>query len=108
MIKNYIVLFLLFTSIITSGYVKPIVSGSFEINATKNAVLHNDIGLRYLEERCYYAAVQEFKIAISLNPNSQPAAVAYTETLLIVIRHSKKIKQKSKSTDNQVEIHLIK
>ncbi len=77
MIKNYIVLFLLFTSIITSGYVKPIVSGSFEINATKNAVLHNDIGLRYLEERCYYAAVQEFKIAISLNPNSQSAAVAY-------------------------------
>lgn len=77
MIKHLFVIFLLFTSIITSGYTKPIVSGSYEIDAAKNAVLHNDIGLRYLEERCYYAAVQEFKISISLNPNSQSSAVAY-------------------------------
>jgi len=77
MIKKWFIAFLLFTSIISSGYVKPIVSGSFEIEASKNSVLHNAIGLRYLEERCYYAAVQEFKIAISLNPNSQSAAVAY-------------------------------
>lgn len=77
MIKKWLIAFLLFTSIVSSGYVKPVVSGSFQIDATKNSVLHNAVGLRYLEERCYYAAVQEFKIAISLNPNSQSAAVAY-------------------------------
>ena len=70
-------LVLVFTSIIASGYVKPIVSGSYQIDATKNSVFHNAVGLRYLEEHCYYAAVQEFKIAISLNPNSQSAAISY-------------------------------
>ena len=74
--KKWCVFFLL-VSVVTCGYIKPKVSGTYEINASKNSVLHNAIGLRYLEERCYYAAVQEFKIAISLNPNSQSAAVAY-------------------------------
>lgn len=72
-----LIILLIFTSILSSGYVKPVVSASYEIDASKNSVLHNSIGLRYLEERCYYAAVQEFKIAISLNPNSQSAAIAY-------------------------------
>jgi tetratricopeptide (TPR) repeat protein len=74
--KKFVV-FLLFTSLLASGYAKPYVSGSYQINASKNAVLHNSIGLRYLEEHCYYAAVQEFKIAISLNPNTQSASIAY-------------------------------
>ena len=74
--KKFIV-FLLFTSILTSGFAKPKVSGTYQIDATKNSVFHNAVGLRYLEEHCYYAAVQEFKIAISLNPNSQSAAVSY-------------------------------
>jgi len=30
-----------------------------------------------MNERCYYAAIQEFKIAISLNPNTQATAVYY-------------------------------
>lgn len=75
--KSFVIFLLLFTSIFTSGYIKPVMSGSYQIDATKNAVLHNSIGLRYLEEHCYYAAVQEFKIAISLNPNSQSAAISY-------------------------------
>ena len=76
--KKFIV-FLLFTSLITCGYTKPktIVSGSYQIDATKNSVRHNAIGLRYLQEHCYYAAAQEFKIAISLNPDTQSAAVSY-------------------------------
>ena len=74
--KKFIV-FLLFTSILASGYAKPTVSGTYQIDASKNSVLHNAIGLRYLEEHCYYAAVQEFKIAISLNPNSQSSAISY-------------------------------
>lgn len=35
------------------------------------------MGLRYMNEHCYYAAIQEFKIAISLNPNTQATAVYY-------------------------------
>ena len=75
--KKQFIVFLLFTSIIASGYAKPIVSGSYQIDATKNSVFHNSLGLRYLEEHCYYAAAQEFKIAISLNPNTQSAAISY-------------------------------
>ena len=75
-IKKFIV-FLLFTSVFSSGFAQPIISGSCEINASRNSVYHNAVGIRYLEEHCYYAAVQEFKIAISLNPNSQSAAVSY-------------------------------
>lgn len=77
MIKSRIILILIFITFITSGYRKPIMSGTFHIDATSNAVFHNSLGLRYLEEHCYYAAVQEFKIAISLNTNSQSTAISY-------------------------------
>lgn len=77
-IKKFFTLLLLFSlAFMVSGYRKPIMSGTFHINASNNAVFHNALGLRYLEEHCYYAAVQEFKIAISLNTNSQSTAVAY-------------------------------
>lgn len=65
---------LIFLSFLTSGYKKPDV---YVIDATKNAYTHNNKGLLYLDEKCYYAAIQEFKIAISLNPNSQATAVYY-------------------------------
>lgn len=70
--KKVLLISLLFLSILTSGYRKPDV---YVIDATKNAYLHNNMGLRYMNERCYYAAIQEFKIAISLNPNTQATAV---------------------------------
>lgn len=70
-------LFIILTSLLTCGFAKPTVSGSYQIDASKNSVFHNAVGLRYLEEHCYYAAIQEFKISISLNPNSQSAAVSY-------------------------------
>ena len=77
--KKILLISLLFLSILTSGYRKPDV---YVIDATKNAYLHNNMGLRYMNERCmnercYYAAIQEFKIAISLNPNTQATAVYY-------------------------------
>ena len=72
--KNFLLIALIFLSFITSGYKKPDV---YVIDATKNAFLHNNMGLRYMEEHCYYAAIQEFKIAISLNPNTQATAVYY-------------------------------
>lgn len=72
--KKVLILFLLFLGLSASGYRKPDV---YVIDATKNAYLHNNMGLRYMNERQYYAAIQEFKIAISLNPDTQATAVYY-------------------------------
>lgn len=72
--KKLALISLIFLGLITSGYRKPEV---YIIDATKNAYLHNNMGLRYMREHCYYAAIQEFKIAISLNPNTQATAVYY-------------------------------
>ncbi len=35
------------------------------------------MGIMYVEEKCYYAAIQEFKMAISLNPKKQATAVYF-------------------------------
>ena len=61
-------------SIITSGYIKPDV---YKIDAEKNAITHNNLGLRDVSEGDYYNAIQEFCIAISLNPKTQATAVYY-------------------------------
>lgn len=70
--KKFILTALILLSFVSSGYRRPDV---YTIDATKNAYLHNNMGLRYMKERCYYAAIQEFKIAISLNPDTQATAV---------------------------------
>ncbi len=72
--KKYLLILLILLSFTTSGYRKPDV---YVIDATKNAYLHNNMGLRYMNEHLYYAAIQEFKIAISLNPNTQATSVYY-------------------------------
>ena len=72
--KKVLALTILFLAFLTSGYKKPDV---YEIDAAKNAYSHNNMGLIYVDEKCYYAAIQEFKIAISLNPNTQATAVYY-------------------------------
>ena len=66
---------LLIILFVCSGYKRP---DKFQIDAVTNAARHNMMGSDYLLERCYYAAIQEFKIAISLNPNTQSSAVYYT------------------------------
>lgn len=50
---------------------------TYTIDPEKNAYEHNNLGIMYVEEKCYYAAIQEFKIAISLNPNTQATAVYF-------------------------------
>jgi tetratricopeptide (TPR) repeat protein len=50
---------------------------TYVIDPEKNAYEHNNLGLMYVEEKCYYAAIQEFKIAISLNPKTQATAVYF-------------------------------
>ncbi|MBQ8168494.1 tetratricopeptide repeat protein [bacterium] len=72
--KKFLIVSLIFLSVMTSAYKKPDV---YVIDAQKNAYIHNNLGLTYVDEKCYYAAIQEFKIAISLNPNTQATAVYY-------------------------------
>ena len=59
---------------LTSGYRKPY---KYTIQAEKDAYYHNNVGLNYLKDRIYYAAIQEFKIAISLSPSTQASAIFY-------------------------------
>ena len=70
--KKIFVIFLFFILILTSAYRKP---EKYTIDAGKDAFLHNNIGLNYLKDRIYYAAIQEFKIAIQLSPNTQATAI---------------------------------
>ena len=58
--------------LLCSGYRKPY---RYTIDAEKDAFLHNNVGLNYLKDRIYYAAILEFKIAIQLSPNTQATAI---------------------------------
>lgn len=74
MIKKLLTIFLLMTMAFCSGYKKP---HKYVIQAEKDAFYHNNVGLNYLKDRIYYAAIQEFKIAISLSPSTQASAIFY-------------------------------
>ena len=72
MIKKVFILFLFSTMLLCSAYRKPY---QYKIEADNNAFYHNTLGIDYLKDRVYYAAIQEFKIAISLSPSTQATAV---------------------------------
>lgn len=72
--KLAIILCLTILTALTSGYNKPDMP---VIDGFKNANNHNNLGINYMADKVYYAAIQEFKIAISLNPESQASAVYY-------------------------------
>lgn len=72
--KKIFSIILISTAILCSGYKT---NDKFIIDATTNAAMHNMIGTQYVTERDYYSALQEFKIAVSLNPNTQSSAVYY-------------------------------
>ena len=61
--RRIISVFLLLVMILCSGYRKPY---KYTIDAEKDAFYHNNVGLNYLKDRIYYAAIQEFKIAFFL------------------------------------------
>lgn len=65
---------LLLSAFLTSGYTKPDV---YKIDAAKNASIHNNLGLKYVSEEDYYDAIQEFSLAIALNPKTQATSVYY-------------------------------
>lgn len=60
------------TTIFCTAYRKPY---KYTIDAEKDAYFHNNVGLNYLQDRIYYAAIQEFKIAIQLSQNTQATAI---------------------------------
>ena len=72
--KSIIISFLLIIFFLTPGYLKPDV---YKIDASKNATLHNNLGLNAVEDKNYYSAIEEFSLAIELNPNTQATAVYY-------------------------------
>ena len=74
MIKKILVIVLLCVTLLCSAYRKPY---KYTIMAEKDAFYHNNVGLNYLKDRIYYAAIQEFKIAISLSPSTQASAIFY-------------------------------
>lgn len=72
--SRFVSIVLLLCLFLTCGYRRP---DKFVIDAVTNASRHNLNGINYLQEHCYYAAIQEFKIAISLNPDTQASAIYY-------------------------------
>lgn len=72
MMKKLTLLFLIFVMVFCSAYKRPY---KYEIKAEKDAFFHNNLGINYLQDRIYYAAIQEFKIAISLSPSTQATAI---------------------------------
>lgn len=72
--KKFAVITLLICSCMFSGYKMP---EKYVIDAATNASLHNNQGVLYMKDYWYYPAIQEFKTAISLNPDSQASAVYY-------------------------------
>ena len=74
MIKKFLTIFLMIIMVFCVGYKKP---HKYVIQAEKDAFYHNNVGINYLKDRIYYAAIQEFKIAISLSPSTQASAIFY-------------------------------
>ncbi len=74
MIKKFFIYFLITITVLCSAYRKP---DKYIIQAEKDAYFHNNMGIRYLEDKIYYAAIQEFKIAINLSPSTQASAIFY-------------------------------
>ena len=70
--KKFLTIFLLLIVVVCSGYRKPY---KYTIDAGKDAFYHNNVGINYLKDRIYYAAIQEFKIAVQLSPNTQATAI---------------------------------
>lgn len=72
--QSITILILFLIVFITSGFSKPEV---YKIDAEKNAVIHNNLGLKAVSEGNYSGAIQEFSLAIALNPKTQATAVYY-------------------------------
>ncbi len=59
------------------------------LDAGHNASMHNNLGIKYLKENNYVAAIKEFQMAIDLNPNHQVTATYYYNLGMLYIRLKK-------------------
>ena len=75
--KKVLFLILIFFCTAVQSFPKSGTIVTYTIDAEKNAYIHNNKGIEYASEKLYYAAIQEFKIAISLNPKKQSTAVYF-------------------------------
>lgn len=75
--KKFFVLFFIMFFSCPLGFAAAGTTATYVIDPEKNAFEHNNKGVMYVEEKCYYAAIQEFKMAISLNPKKQSTAVYF-------------------------------
>lgn len=71
-LKSFLIIFL----VLVLG--SPAFSYRFTIEAERNANYHNNLGLIYVADRYYAAAIKEFQIAILINPDTQATAVYYS------------------------------
>lgn len=81
MIKKILLIFLLMFFPVSAFSVTPglyLDTSIHKIDAERNAYLHNNRGLLYMQEGFYYGAIKEFKLAIDLNPNTQATGVYYS------------------------------
>ncbi len=107
MIRKLSLILILFSLVIfSSGFVKPNV---YVIDAQKNAVIHNNLGLKAASEENYYTAVQEFKMAISLNPGTQATAVYYNNLgeVYLKLGYYKQAQQCFQNSINQYSLNFL-
>ncbi len=76
MMKKFLSLLLIY-SLTTAGCYAGGTIATYVIDPEKNAYDHNNKGVVFVEEKNYYGAIQEFKMAISLNPKTQATAVYF-------------------------------
>lgn len=74
--RKLLILFAIFLMTLPAYSVQGTIA-TYVIDAEKNAYEHNNLGIAYVEEKDYFSAIQEFKIAISLNPKTQATAVYF-------------------------------
>ena len=75
--KKFLLSIIMFVSVASPCFAAGGTIATYVIDPEKNAFEHNNLGVMYVEEKCYYAAIQEFKMAISLNPKKQSTAVYF-------------------------------
>ena len=83
--KKFLVLLFVLISSFLPVFASGRTSVTYVIDPEKNAYDHNNKGVIYVEEKCYYAAIQEFKMAISLNPKTQATAVYFNRQKTIIL-----------------------
>ena len=76
------------------------------LDATNNAANRNNKGIMYMEMGHYNAAMTEFKVAISLNPNS-PASAAYYNNLALLYTKMNKFEEANECIEKAISLNPV-